>query len=182
MNKKKQHHQVSCILICERNKISFLYFRLDILPICFLHLSIHMSARDSVFILNRVFTEHPLIESLFLDCSDSNQFETLIQSNKQCKIILVCKAEHVEELYHSNTVRYIHEIIILGDYRGPCFQGKKITMINTNEEDLKCSVLCSALGYTRDEEIIQKELGNSGLAELLKNDSLKLLEEIEKLL
>jgi hypothetical protein len=55
-------------------------------------------------------------------------------------------------------------------------------MINTNEEDLKCSVLCSALGYTRDEEIIQKELGNFGLAELLKNDSLKLLEEIEKLL
>jgi hypothetical protein len=135
-----------------------------------------------VFILDRVFSGYPLIGSSFLYSSDKNQSTNLIQHYKGRKIIWVCKAEHAEELYQSNMERYVHEVFILGDYSGPCFKGKKITIVNTNEKALKHKVLCAALRYTQDEEMIQKDLENFGVAERLRKDSIQLLRQIKNLL
>ncbi len=87
-------------------------------------------------IFYHLFSESPLDGSLFLYAFDIDQFLKLIQHNKQYQIILVCKVEHVAELYNILIEHYITEIFILGDCTELNIQDKKVTTINTNEQDL----------------------------------------------
>jgi hypothetical protein len=126
-------------------------------------------------------SESSLIGSSFLYAFDIDQLKNLIQHNKQYQIILVCKAEHVEELYNILIEPHITEIFIFGDYKELNIQNKKVTTINTNEQDLKFQILCTAMRYTHDEQIIQRQMGNHGIANLFATDILKLLDQLETL-
>jgi len=133
------------------------------------------------FIFYRLFSESPLDGSSFLYSFDIDQFKSLVQNNKQHQIILVCKAEHVPELYNILIEHYINEIFILGVCTELDIKGKKVTTINTNEQDLKFHILCTAMRYTHEEQMIQRQQGDHGLANLFATDILKLLDQIEAL-
>jgi hypothetical protein len=142
-----------------------------------------MSEISFLLILDRVLLKYDLPEVAFRSCSNNDELKNLIQFYKQRKIILICRAEHIQESCYSNIKKNdIHEVFILGNYSGPCFSGIDIRMVNTNEEDLKYYVLCAASDYMHKEEIIQRELKDFGEAERRSKDFLELLEEIQKLL
>lgn len=132
-------------------------------------------------IFYHLFSESPLDGSLFLYAFDIDQFLKLIQHNKQYQIILVCKVEHVAELYNILIEHYITEIFILGDCTELNIQDKKVTTINTNEQDLKFQILCTAMRYAHEEQTIQRQMGNHGIANLFATDILKLLDQLETL-
>ncbi len=94
---------------------------------------------------------------------------------------MVCKVEHVAELYNILIEHYITEIFILGDCTELSIQDKKVTTINTNEQDLKFQILCTAMRYAHEEQTIQRQMGNHGIANLFATDILKLLDQLETL-
>jgi hypothetical protein len=133
-------------------------------------------------IFYHLFSESPLDGSIFLYAFDIDQLIKFIQHNKQYQIILVCKAERVAELYNILIEPYITEIFIFGDCTKHNIQDKKITTINTDDEqELKFQILCTAMRYTHDEQIIQRQMENHGIANLLATDILKLLNQLETL-
>jgi hypothetical protein len=134
------------------------------------------------FIFYRIFSESPIIGMPFLYSLDIDQLRNLIQCNKQHRIILVCKADYIEELYNTIIECNIHEIFTLGDCTELSMKDKEITMINTNEQDLMFHVLCEAIRYTHREEIIHRQQENHGLANVFAMDILKLLEQAKILL
>jgi hypothetical protein len=134
------------------------------------------------FIFYDIFSESPIIGIPFIYSCNIDQLSNLIQCNKQYRIILVCKAEHTEELHDIIIERNIYEIFIFGDCIESNIKDKNITMINTNEQDLRFHVLCAAVRYTHDEEIKQRKLENYGLANTFTMDTLKLLDQIKILL
>lgn len=142
----------------------------------------NMNGTTFRFIFYDILTESPINGIPFLYSRHIDQLKNLIQYNKQYRIILICKAEHIQELYNIMVEHYIHEVFILGDCKEFNIKDKNITMINTNEQDLKFHVLCTAVRYTHNDEIIQRKQENFGVANVLKMDVLELLEQIEILL
>lgn len=134
------------------------------------------------FIFYRVLSNSPITGIPFLHSSNVNELRTLIECNKQCRIILVCKEDHMEDLYHTIVERNIDEIFVLGDSTKFDMENKKITMVNTNEQDLTFEVLCQAIRYIHREEMIQRRQENHGLANTLSADILKLLGQVKSLL
>jgi NADH/NAD ratio-sensing transcriptional regulator Rex len=115
-------------------------------------------------------------------CSDIDQLPNLLEENKQCRITLVCKAEDTQKLNDIMIQRCIHGIYIFGHCPELKIPNKEITIINTNEQDLMFQILCAAVQYTHDEEMMQRKLGNYNFADLLAMDTLKLLDQIKALL
>ncbi len=109
-------------------------------------------------------------------CSHIDGFENLIRKNKQYKIIPVCKAKHVAQLYNIITQHGIHEIYTLGHCTDPRITRKEVTTINTNEQGLIFHIVTETIRYTRREQLIQLKLGNYGLANALAMDLLKLID------
>jgi hypothetical protein len=141
-----------------------------------------MSDINIKFILYDDFHEYPIAGNIFLYCFDIDQLGSLIEHNKHCRIILVFKAKHIQELYDIINGHYINEIFILGDCTGLNIKHKKITIINTNEKDLMFSLLCAAARYTHREVIKQQNSENYSVANVLKIDSAKLLKQIKAFL
>ncbi len=115
-------------------------------------------------------------------CFDTDRLTNIIENNQQYRIILVCKAKHTRKLKDIMMKRCIHEIYILGHCPELKIPQKVIKIVNTNEKNLKFRILCATLSYTHDEEIIQRKLGNYGLANALAMDMIKLIAQIQNLL
>ncbi len=126
----------------------------------------------------QIFSESPLHGSSFLYASNINELQNLIKINEGYRIIFVCKAEHVPELHHIMNQNSIIEIFILGDEIKLSIPGKKVTTINTNEQDLKFQILCTAIRYAREQQVKQQQMGNQSLANQFATDILGLLDQL----
>jgi len=79
------------------------------------------------------------------------------------------------------TVDCITEIFIFGDCTELEIKDKKITTIRTDEQELKFQILCTAVRYTREQQVTQQQKGNQGLANLFPTSILQLLDQLETL-
>jgi hypothetical protein len=123
-----------------------------------------------------------LLEFRFLYSSDIDQLKSLVQDHKHYQIILVCKAELVAELYNIIIEYDIDEIFTLGVCTEVNIKDKKVTMITSNEQDLRFHILCAAIRCTHPAETIQRQQENHGLANLSATAILKLLKQVELIL
>jgi hypothetical protein len=136
-------------------------------------------ASDLDLFFYHIFFESLIIGVLFLYSSDIEQLKSLVQDHKHYQIILVCTAELVAELYNIIIEYDVNEIFTLGVCTEVNIKDKKVTMITSNEQDLRFYILCAAIRYTHHAETIQRQQETHGLANLSVTAILKLLKQVE---
>ena len=129
----------------------------------------------------QLLTESSLHGNSFLYASNIDELENLIKTNERYRIVFVCKMEHVPQLHHILNENCIIEILIFGNEIELNISNKKVTMVNTDEQDLKFQILCTAIRYTREQQVEQQQMGNQSLANQSATDILALLSQLETL-
>lgn len=118
----------------------------------------------------------------FIYCSNINELKDAIENYNRYRIILVCAAEHVEQLNEHINSRLIRKVFIYGNCTQTTIRKEEVTIVDANEQKLMSLIITSVINYIHDEVIQEKEVGNKRKADELATNIRQLLELIEQIL
>ncbi len=132
-----------------------------------------------LFICHRVAHRLPKLGLPAEYCYSIRRLQNLIDKNKSYKIIIICKAEHVSQLYGIITQRVVQNIYILGQCKDSRIQ-HKIASTKDNERDLIFDIIIETIRHTRHIECRKHRQRNPDSAEASASDVLnKLLDSLQ---
>lgn len=116
-------------------------------------------------IINAADTEHLFIAFQVLQgdfpidylplvrCAEVNQVNDAVKQNKRYNIILISKADNLQQLSHLFAERCVYEIRTLGKYTGISMENPKMTTIEGDEQNLMYKVIYKTIWYGEQKEI-----------------------------
>lgn len=114
-------------------------------------------------------------------CQREEDVPNAIAMNKQYRIILICPAESIQQLYSSITSADVRQVFIFGYYTQPKVGDAYVKVINGKERPIRLAVVKAATVFVHEEEGQLRKSGDNQKANQLAAEKARLIELYESL-
>ena len=114
-------------------------------------------------------------------CQKEEDISNAIEKNKQYRIILICPAECIQQLYSSITSTDVRQVFIFGYYTQPKVGDQFVKVVNGKERPLRLAVVKAVTNLIHEEEVQLRKSGQHQKANQLAEENLRLIDLIESL-